>query len=179
MVKQVSIRADHKLALDLVREGKPDQAIEKLYEAMTAHPADYRIPADLLRVLVLEQRFEEAEELVRNLTQEMQSDNQLSMLCTQVEIITASHPRESDTPKLLVNYYRSLEENPDQLEKRLKLASILVKIDDLESALEQLYAIRQADRTFRDDIGHRGMLALFGMLGEENDLVTRYRGKIT
>ena len=172
-------QTDHKLALDLVREGKPDQAIEKLYAAMTAHPADYRIPADLLRVLVLEQRFEEADKLVSKLTPEIQRDNQLRVLCAQVEIITASNPREGDTPKLLINYYKSLEENPDQLEKRLKLASILVKIDDLESALEQLYAIRQADRTFRDDIGHRGMLALFGILGEENDLVARYRGKIT
>lgn len=174
-----SFHAEHELALELARQGKPDQAIDKLYVVMAAHPGDCKIPGDLLKILILEKRFEEADKLVSNLPTKMQDDEHLRILCAQVELITASNPREQDMPKLLVNYYRSLDENPGQVEKRLKLASILLKIDDLESSLEQLYAIRQTDRTFRDDIGHRGMIALFGILGDENDLVLKYRAKIT
>ena len=140
---------------------------------------DSRIAVDLLRILLLEHRFDEAEQLTCKLPVQLLEDGQLDTLRTHVELIAASNPAENKIPRLMMNYYMSLEENPDQLEKRLKLASILLKIDDIESALEQLYAIRQADRTFRDDIGQRGMLALFSMLGDDDELVDKYRSRIS
>ena len=36
----------------------------------------------------------------------------------------------------------------------------------------------QRDRTFRDDAGRRGLLAIFDLLDNKGDLVTRYRRKL-
>mgnify|MGYP001546115218 FL=1 len=173
------VHALHKEALQLLIQGKADLAINKLYSILFDPPHDSRIAVDLLRILLLEHRFDEAEQLTCKLPVQLLEDGQLDTLRTHVELIAASNPAENKIPRLMMNYYMSLEENPDQLEKRLKLASILLKIDDIESALEQLYAIRQADRTFRDDIGQRGMLALFSMLGDDDELVDKYRSRIS
>lgn len=169
---------DHAQALSLLKQGEIELAIQKLTEAMLHSPEDSRIPADLLRALVLEQRFDDAERLVYNLPVGLMNDPQLRNLCAHVELITANTSPDSDMPKLIMNYYMSLEESPDQPEKRLELASILLKIDDIESSLEQLYMIRLHDRAFRNDIGHRGMQALFAMLGDEHELVEKYRLKL-
>jgi thioredoxin-like negative regulator of GroEL len=67
---------------------------------------------------------------------------------------------------------------PDQVEDlntRLELTSRLLKINDIGNSLEQLYQIRKKDRAFRNDLGHRGMLALFNMLGNTGELYKNYR----
>lgn len=173
-----AMHADHAEALTLLRQGNSEKAIQKLTEASLQAPEDSRIPADLLRVLILEHQFEEAQRLLSSLSAELLQDSQLRNLCTHVELVSASMPSERDVPKLIMNHYMSLEESPEQPGKRLELASILLKIDDIESSLEQLYLIHQYDRGFRNDIGHRGMQALFAMLSEEDELVKKYRLKL-
>lgn len=172
------LRPEHIEALDLLKDGQTGQALDKLTDAQQKTPHDSRITADLLRLLVLEQRLDEAERLAGGLPDNLLQDTELSKLCAHVELITASKSPDSDMPKLIMNYYMQLEESPDQPEMRLELASILVKIDDIESAMEQLYRIHQHDRGFRNDIGQRGMMALFSMLDDDDELVKKYRGKL-
>lgn len=173
--KEKARTAAHIEALELVRNGDNDLAIRKLTLASQQAPEDSRIPADLIRVLILEQRLDEAQRLIEGLAPALLEDPVLRDLCTQVELIIASSPAEKDIPKLIMNHYMELEATPGQLDKRLELASILFKIDDIESALEQLYQIRQHDREFHNDLGQRGMLALFAILGDEHELVQKYK----
>ena len=42
--------------------------------------------------------------------------------------------------------------------------------------MAQLIEIARRDRKFRDDIGRHGLLAIFNILGDDNDLVRDYRG---
>jgi len=150
--------------------GEPGK-LETLADAMT--------PADMLRRLLLDGRLDEAARLAASLPREALQDTTLRDLVTHVELVTACQADEASLPKLIMQHYMTLEESPDDLPRRLELASILLQIDDLDSALEQLLQIRRHDRGFRDDIGHRGLLALFGMLGEDHELTRRYRDRIS
>lgn len=71
-----------------------------------------------------------------------------------------------------------LEQDPESSEARYHLAVHRVLDGDYETALEQLLDLLQRDRGFRDGAPREAMLKLFSLLGEENELVHRYRTRM-
>ena len=75
--------------------------------------------------------------------------------------------------------YRDLEaklsENLNDLETRLQLANALALKQDYREALTHLLEIVRRDRSFRDDIGRKTMLTLFGMLAPQPEFETLVR----
>ena len=59
-----------------------------------------------------------------------------------------------------------------------QLAAHKVRLGDYEAALELLLRLLQKDRSYGDDAGRRGMLAVFEIMGASNPLVARYRGRM-
>ncbi|MCL1620363.1 thioredoxin [Ralstonia pseudosolanacearum] len=53
---------------------------------------------------------------------------------------------------------------PDDLQARLDLAQQYIARQDYEAALEQLLAIVERDRAFRDDIGRKTMVSVFDLM---------------
>jgi putative thioredoxin len=47
--------------------------------------------------------------------------------------------------------------------------------DDFAVSLDQLLEIARRDRGFMNDVGRRGMTAIFALLGREHELSLRYR----
>jgi putative thioredoxin len=47
--------------------------------------------------------------------------------------------------------------------------------DDYAAAMEQLLEIVRRDHNFRDQAGRNGLLAIFSLLGEDDERVRRYR----
>ena len=47
--------------------------------------------------------------------------------------------------------------------------------NDYDAAMEQLLEIAKRDNSFRHDAGRSGLLALFELLGDEDERVQRYR----
>lgn len=56
-----------------------------------------------------------------------------------------------------------------------KLSALQVLENDYDPALQQLLELVKRNRKFGDDAGRRHMVALFNMLGNNNDLVDKYR----
>lgn len=167
----------HTRAIEHVQSGKTEEALQLLAEAVIETPDDVRIPADMLKLLIRQARFTEAEKLGYSIPLPLQNNPSISLLMTHLEIINAS-PKEDESPIETINtLYNKLNHEVD-LNTRLELASRLLKIDDIENSLEQLYQIRQKDRAFRNNLGHRGMLALFSLLGNSGKVYERYRKKI-
>lgn len=167
----------HARAIKQVQSGKTEEALQLMAEAVVATPDDVRIPADMLKLLMREGRFVEAEKLAYSIPQTIQNDPSISLLMTHLELINAS-PEDNESSIEAINaLYKKLNEEVD-LNIRLELASRLLKINDIENSLEQLYQIRQKDRAFRNNLGHRGMLALFNLLGNSGEVYETYRKKI-
>jgi len=61
---------------------------------------------------------------------------------------------------------------------KLAYAKGLAATGDYARALEELLAIVNADRSFQDDIARRTMLTIFDALGNDHDLVRRYRREL-
>jgi putative thioredoxin len=61
---------------------------------------------------------------------------------------------------------------------RYRLGAVHVLNDRMEAAMDAFMTILQHDRKFRDDIGRRSLLAVFDILGNEGDLVQRYRRQL-
>jgi len=61
---------------------------------------------------------------------------------------------------------------------RYRLGAVHVLNDRMEAAMDAFMSILQRDREFRDDIGRRSLLAVFDILGNDSELVQRYRRQL-
>ncbi|WP_439891805.1 thioredoxin [Ralstonia sp. 25C] len=67
---------------------------------------------------------------------------------------------------------------PDNLQARLDLAQQYIASQQYEAALEQLLAIVERDRTFRDDIARKTMVSVFDMMRDTPQAVSHWRRQL-
>ncbi len=70
-----------------------------------------------------------------------------------------------------------LAADPDDCEALFKLALRKVVDEDYEAGMELLLRLMQTNRSFGDDAGRRGLLNVFGLLGDD-PRVSRYRKRM-
>ena len=160
----------HVRALESQRRGDPQQARMLLVEAALADPENPRIPADLAKLLMAENAFQPAYDLLTALPIALCEDAEIGRLLIHLGFILAAHA--APPPEDLA---QRIEAAPDDLEARYQLASVRLLADDLENAMAELLEIARRDRDFRDDIGRRGLVVLFDMLGGTHPLTVQYR----
>ncbi len=160
----------HVRALEAQRRGDFQTARMQLVEAALADPANPRIPADLAKLLMSQSEYRPAHDLLAALPIALREDAEISRLLTHLDFILAAQDAPPST-----ELTQRIDANPDDLEARYQLAAVLLVSDELEGAMAQLLEIARRGRGFRDDIGRRGLVALFEMLGTEHPLTARFR----
>lgn len=162
--------AAHTLALDAFREGDIDRAVLLAAQALLANPKDPQIPLDLAKFLMLAGRFDEADELLRCLPPAARENRELRTLAAHLGFIRVA--RRAPPVRTLEDAVRI---DPSDLDSRYQLAAAKVVRDDHEGAMAELLEILRRDPTFRDGTGRDGLLAIFEMLGDNDERVARYR----
>ncbi|AJW44752.1 thioredoxin [Ralstonia mannitolilytica] len=71
-----------------------------------------------------------------------------------------------------------IDAEPDNLQARLDLAQLYIAGRQYEAALEQLLAIVERDRTFRDDIARKTMVSVFDMMADAPQAVSHWRRQL-
>ena len=160
----------HVRALESQRRGDLQAARMQLVDAALADPTNPRIPADLAKLLMSQSEYRPAHDLLKSLTVALRGDPEINRLLTHLDFILVAQEAPPATELI-----QRIDASPDDLEARYQLAAVQLVSDDLENAMAQLLEIVQLERGFRDDIGRRGLLALFEMLGAEHPLTLRYR----
>lgn len=170
--KHLSREADGKYAsaLHAYQRGDLDQAVIQAAEAALAAPDEPRLAIDLVKLLMLQQRYTQADELMKSLPREVRQHPEIRDLSVHVGFIRAA----ADAPPVAA-LERAIADNPDDLEARYRLCAIKMTQDDYTAAMEQLLEIVRRDRGFRDEAGRNGLLAIFNLLGEDDERVRRYR----
>jgi putative thioredoxin len=170
--KHVAREANGKYAaaLQAYQRGDLDQAVTQAAEAALAAPDNPRLAIDLVKLLMLQQRYSQADELMKSLPQEVRQHPEIRDLSIHVGFIRTA----GDAPPV-PTLERAIADNPDDLEARYRLCAIKMTQDDYTAAMEQLLEIVHRGHGFRDQAGRNGLLAIFSLLGEEDERVQRYR----
>jgi putative thioredoxin len=152
-------------ALRMHQEGDTEGAIELLARIAVEDSSDLAVAADLAKLLSLTGRTDEALTLLSALPASARAQAGIAPLWVHLELIeAANNETAADT------------DSPDT---RLTRAARALFDDQPEQALTELLALAQHAPTFREDIGRRAMIALFGMLGGEHELTRRFRARLS
>lgn len=154
-------------ALALHQAGDSEAAIAMLARLAVEHPQDLAVATDLAKLLTLAGRPDEALALLAALPAAARADAGVAPLLAHLELIDAA--RDDAAAATLA------EREPAY---RLSQAARALFDDDPESAMESLLDLAAQAPTYRDDIGRRALLALFGMLGPEHALTRRFRARL-
>lgn len=158
-------------ALAAHQRGETEQALEQLARIAVEHPEDLEVAADLAKLLTLAGRSGEALDLLAALPPPARQSPGIAPLLAHLELIDAAQNGPEDAEALLST-------DPSDREARLAVAARALFDEAIETALENLLELARSAPAFREDIGRRAMLALFGMLGPEHPLTHRYRSAL-
>jgi putative thioredoxin len=67
---------------------------------------------------------------------------------------------------------------PRDLELRYQLSAAYLVNDRYQPAMDQLLEIIRLDRSFRDDVGVKGMVSILNIIAADTEQVKQYRQKM-
>jgi putative thioredoxin len=161
-------------AAEIYRESNDgEKALALLARAMEIDPKHEPAITDSAAVMADLGRHEEARQLLDKLSPMAQMDEHVTALRARLAFAeSAAQAPDEHTLK------QRIEHSPQDLDARLQLANLCASKQDYAQALEQLLEIVRRDRSFGDDIGRKTMLQVFGVLGNEDELVSEYRRRL-
>lgn len=170
---RIRLRGAARLYADAVKAYGAEDAergLQLATEAALMEPDNVQTPIDVVKLLVLAGRFEQAEALLRAMPQRVRDDTEICNLMAHLSFIRVS----LNAPP--INLLEStVTADPWNLDARYQLAARKVVHNDIEGAMQQLLEISRRNPSYRDNAGRNGLMALFHMLGDDDDRVRRFR----
>lgn len=158
-------------ALGTHAQGDTASAVRLAAEAAHADPQNTQIPLELAKLLVLQGRYAQADDLLQALPVEVRDKlPELRQLASHVSILRTAR----DAPSA-ADLEKTITAEPDNLEARYQLSAVQLMVSEYEAAMQQLLEISRRNRSFRQAAGPTGLQALFKLLGDEDERVIRYR----
>jgi putative thioredoxin len=166
--------AQAKAAQAYHQEGDLEQACTLLSRAWLDEPENAQLGLDLAKLLILKGDYNRAESTLLALPTEAREVTETANLMVHVSFLRVAQ----SAPEMEV-----LENDvllaPDKIIARYQLSAIKLMQSDYAGAMDQLLEIVRRDRAFREDAGRKGLIAIFNMLGAENEMVATYRNMLT
>ena len=166
--------AQLKAARAYKQEGDIDQACALLARALFDDQGNVRLALDLAKLLILKGDYARAESILHALPSDVREEAEINTL-----LVHAGFLRVAQSAPEIEILERDIESEPGKLVARYQLSALKLIINDYAGAMEQLLEIVRRDRGFREDAGRKGLIAIFNLLGNENELVINYRSLLT
>ncbi|MGB7931146.1 MAG: tetratricopeptide repeat protein [Gammaproteobacteria bacterium] len=161
-------------ALDAHRQGRTEEAITMLRKAQEADPENNRVQFSLIRLYLDVGHLGEAESLLEALPWAIQEEAEARKLRALLDFARIA---EDAAPIAELEQQRGNQ--PGDSQTRYRLAARYVLADRPQEAMDELLTIIQNDRSFGEDAARKGLLAVFELLGDEDELVATYRRKLS
>jgi putative thioredoxin len=141
------------------------EAEAKFREALAEDEHNAAAALGLIECLLMQRRPQQALELIGDFPagSEWATAEKLKPLA---ELLAAVDQRPADA------------DEGDPLEAELLQAGRLILIDNLPAAMDGLLDILRQDKHYRDDLPRMILLALFHLLGDEDELTRQYRNEL-
>lgn len=162
-----------KQALEYYAQGATDRAFFVLAQTAMDDPSNLRLQEVMAKLLIREDRAEEAYKLLSTLPEPARQQTEIAALLAQLAFIRLI--KKSPPPDVLE---ATLATDPMNLSARYQLAVHKLLNKDFEGGLSGLLEIMRLDRRFGEDAGYHGLLSAFRMLKNEGELVARYRALV-
>ena len=163
-----------RVAATAVREGDFETAEIALRDAVGKEPALTVARLDLAELLIPRQAFTEAELVLEPIPEQERDDNdRIQKLIGQIEVWKAGQSLPPTTELL-----DDIQQSPDDLQLRLKLAERYMADSQFEAALEALIWVVEHDRNDLREVARRTMVQVFGFASDQPDVVGRYRRQL-
>ena len=155
------------------QSGEHAAALDLLKQAHQAEPDNHPLALTYAGLMIRQGLLDEAGALIAALPRDVRDEKDAARLLAQLDFASACN----EAPDIST-LEETLSNNPDDLEARYQLGASHVMQEQWEPALEAFLEIFKRDRGFRDDAGRKGLLAVFELLGDQNELVNSYRRKL-
>ena len=161
-------------AVAKARAGDVAGALEILAKAAALEPRNDAIQVDRIALLFESGQVQQARAAAEQLSPLAAQDARARQVLARLRLADESEGVGDESA-----LEARVGSNPDDAEARLGLAKLYVKQQRYEPALDQLLEITRRDRRFGDDIGRKSVLAIFDLLGSDNEIVSRYRRQLS
>jgi putative thioredoxin len=161
-------------AMQLIEQGKIDEAIAPLKKAITLDPAFDEARMTYAQVLLQKDEPAAALEQLEALSAAAKADPNAAQIIQAAQAMQA----ERRLPPL-PDVEARIAANPKDLPARLEFAQHCIAHKAWEEAFEQLTAIVATDRAFQDDIGRKTMIDVFKLAEAQPALVSAWRRKLS
>jgi putative thioredoxin len=157
-------------AARLLGEDRATDAVLLLEKALRDEPANDAIRIDLIDALIMAGRIGEAETQLADLP--LQAIDAPRLKLVEARLLLAKTLADAPPAEELS---RKLAADPSDLAAAQQLATREFMAGQVEQALDRWLAMMRKDRSFKDGVARRSLLAAFTLLEGRDELVNRYR----
>ena len=157
---------------DWEMSGQLAMAVENYQAALAEQPDHYPAMFGLGRTLLKQGEFDQALSILQKIPAGTREGAKAASL-----IVTAEFRRYA-AGQNEAELRAKVAANPNDVTSRYALASLLATQEQFNQALAEFLEIVRRDRTYNDDGARKAMLALFDVIGENEELTRTYRQKL-
>ncbi|MBL3527514.1 MAG: tetratricopeptide repeat protein [gamma proteobacterium endosymbiont of Lamellibrachia anaximandri] len=153
--------------------GDPDRALQLLAEAAVNEPDNLAFPALMARILMRQDRIDDAHQLLSSLPEVFQNEPQISGMLAHLDFLQTAAGADAKA-----DLEARITATPEDAEARYQLAAVCLHEDEIEQALQHLLLLSRQVPVYRNGIARKGMKALLDMLDPADERVARYRKEL-
>lgn len=160
-------------AVEQYQQSNIEYAFEKLKKLQQDDPSNPRIPLTLIKLMFREGRLQDTLDYIKTLSSSLRKNEEIMHIATHAQFILAAQQAPA-----ISQLETSLENTPENVEQRFQLSAQYLIADRYNDALDQLLKIIHHDRSYKDDIGVKGMVCILNIMGSDSDITKKYRKKM-
>ena len=160
-------------ALDELQRDDRDSAFRTLKNGYENDPGNTQLAIVYARLCAENNDLDSAQDVLARLSRDERDKTEARALQALLDLKQAvTSAPDGKQPE------QRLTDNPDDSEARYRLACQQALDGQYDSALENLIELLHRDRHYADDAARQALLAVFNLLGSEDERVNQYRRKM-
>jgi putative thioredoxin len=163
------------MAKEALQSGDAASAAALYQQILQRDPANLGALSGLVRALVARGEFDRARQVLNRVPKESAGQAEVVAARSALELAEAGRKAIKESGKLRAR----LQQNPDDHEARLELATALFGSGQREAAIDELLTLYKRDRQWNDEAARKQLLKFFEAMGPTDPLTLSGRRRLS